>query len=195
MAVPSLNLGTVAAFRPSYQDYLSRSRQNEHENRSRWEQASKYFQSNQINCSKNNQWGSENSFQQSLESFATEQYEELNKGRVAVRRRLLKELLEEEDKLFYTELNNQNIQLTDPKHYELMLETNRNSTAGTSRGLQSVRTPHSAKVETMRRRVEELQSVREDHRRQVAQAKMYQHWRENNPDIRALESEQHQKYV
>ena len=79
MAVPTLNLDTVAAFRPSYQDYLSRSRQNEHENRARWEEASKYFQNNQIRCTKNNQWGSENSFHQSLESFASEHYEEINK--------------------------------------------------------------------------------------------------------------------
>ncbi|XP_075239678.1 trichoplein keratin filament-binding protein-like [Convolutriloba macropyga] len=195
MAVPTLNLDTVAAFRPSYQDYLSRSRQNEHENRARWEEASKYFQKNQIRCTKNNQWGSENSFHQSLESFASEHYEEINKDRVSVRRKLLKQLLEEEDKLFYTELSNQNIQLSDQRRFEYA-DTSRSSRLGaSSRELQTVRTPQSANIETMRRRVEELQSAREDKRRQIAQAKMYQHWRENNPDIRALESEQHQKHV
>ena len=185
MAVPTLNLDTVAAFRPSYQDYLSRSRQNEHENRARWEEASKYFQKNQIRCTKNNQWGSENSFHQSLESFASEHYEEINKvclkwssdcfnckyllqlllylyfqDRVSVRRKLLKQLLEEEDKLFYTELSNQNIQLSDQRRFEYA-DTSRSSRLGaSSRELQTVRTPQSANIETMRRRVEELQSAR-----------------------------------
>ncbi|XP_063713347.1 trichoplein keratin filament-binding protein-like [Symsagittifera roscoffensis] len=196
MTVPSLNLTTAAAYRPSYQDYLSKSRQNEHENRARWDETSKYFQNNQIRCTKNSQWGSEHSFHQSLESFATEQYEDLNKDRLALRRRLLKQLLVEEDKLFYTELNNYNIQITD-RGYQDYLETTRTANTGYTNRTQRTapNTPQTGKIDSMRRRVEELQSAREEKRRQIAEAKIHQHWRENNPDIRALELEQHQKHV
>ena len=115
---------------------------------------------------------------------------------MALRRRLLKQLLVEEDKLFYTELNNYNIQITD-RGYQDYLETTRTANTGYTNRTQRTapNTPQTGKIDSMRRRVEELQSAREEKRRQIAEAKIHQHWRENNPDIRALELEQHQKHV
>ena len=79
MAIPTLSLNSAAAFRPTYQDYVSKTRQMEHENRAKWADTAKYFHNNQVMCIKNNQWGSEQSFHQSLETFASERMQEMQK--------------------------------------------------------------------------------------------------------------------
>ncbi len=84
MAIPTLDLNSGSAFRPTYQDYLSRSRQSEHDNRAKWAEAAKYFHNNQVTCIKNNQWGSENTFQHSLDTFAAAQYEDMQKVLVSL---------------------------------------------------------------------------------------------------------------
>ncbi|XP_053375365.1 trichoplein keratin filament-binding protein-like [Mercenaria mercenaria] len=47
----------------------------------------------------------------------------------------------------------------------------------------------------MKERAETLRSAREEKRKNIAQEKLYEHWRQNNPDIRKIESEQLKDYV
>lgn len=51
------------------------------------------------------------------------------------------------------------------------------------------------RLDEMRDKSEEIKSARETQRKQIADDKMYEHWKRNNPDIRQLESNRHKKYV
>lgn len=51
------------------------------------------------------------------------------------------------------------------------------------------------RLDEMKERAETLKSAREEKRKHVAQEKLYEHWRQNNPDIRKIESEQLKDYV
>ncbi|XP_013068302.2 trichoplein keratin filament-binding protein-like [Biomphalaria glabrata] len=44
------------------------------------------------------------------------------------------------------------------------------------------------RLEEMKFRVDDLKSAREEKRQKLAEEKLYQHWRENNPDLRKVES-------
>ena len=50
-------------------------------------------------------------------------------------------------------------------------------------------------VDFLKQRIDVIRSAREDERKKEAEEKMYQHWRENNPEIRQIESKQFEKYV
>ena len=47
----------------------------------------------------------------------------------------------------------------------------------------------------MRSRVEQIRSARTDRDQAAAREKLLQHIRQNNPELREIESKQHQKYV
>lgn len=47
----------------------------------------------------------------------------------------------------------------------------------------------------MRSRVDQIRSARTDRDQAAAREKLLQHVRQNNPDLREIESKQHQKYV
>ncbi|KAH3887553.1 trichoplein keratin filament-binding protein-like [Dreissena polymorpha] len=52
-----------------------------------------------------------------------------------------------------------------------------------------------ARLDDMKERATSLRSAREETRKHVAQEKLYEHWRQNNPDIRKIESEQLKDYI
>ncbi|XP_064613180.1 trichoplein keratin filament-binding protein-like [Liolophura sinensis] len=45
-------------------------------------------------------------------------------------------------------------------------------------------------LEDMRERVDELKSAREEKRKQVASEKLYEHWKQNHPELRKIEQDQ-----
>lgn len=51
------------------------------------------------------------------------------------------------------------------------------------------------RLDEMKERADTLRSAREEKRKHVAQEKLYEHWRQNNPDIRKIESEQLKDHV
>ncbi|XP_067935044.1 trichoplein keratin filament-binding protein-like [Watersipora subatra] len=51
------------------------------------------------------------------------------------------------------------------------------------------------RISQMKERSEALKSAREEERRQIADERLYAHFRQNCPDIRKLESEQHKEHV
>lgn len=51
------------------------------------------------------------------------------------------------------------------------------------------------RMEDMRDRAENLRSAREEKRKNLAEEKLYEHWRQNNPDLRKIESEMMKDHV
>ncbi|KAL4223980.1 hypothetical protein ACF0H5_017439 [Mactra antiquata] len=52
-----------------------------------------------------------------------------------------------------------------------------------------------SRLDDMKDRADTLRSAREEKRKNVAQEKLYEHWRQNNPDIRRIESDQMKDYI
>ncbi len=50
-------------------------------------------------------------------------------------------------------------------------------------------------IETLRTKAENLKQVREEDRKKLAEEKLYQHWRINNPEIRDLDSKKLNDYI
>lgn len=50
-------------------------------------------------------------------------------------------------------------------------------------------------VDALKQRAENLRSAREDERKKLAEEKLYEHWRMNNPEIREIESKKFNNYV
>ncbi|XP_022104626.1 trichoplein keratin filament-binding protein-like [Acanthaster planci] len=51
------------------------------------------------------------------------------------------------------------------------------------------------RLKGMKERTDELKSQKEEKRKQIADQRLYDHWRQNNPDLRKIESEMHKKHV
>ncbi len=47
---------------------------------------------------------------------------------------------------------------------------------------------NSKTLDALKHRMDSIKSAREEDRKKLAEEKLYQHWRENNPDIRQIES-------
>ena len=47
---------------------------------------------------------------------------------------------------------------------------------------------NSRTLDSLKSKIDGIKSLREEDRKRLAEEKMYQHWRENNPDIRQIES-------
>lgn len=54
---------------------------------------------------------------------------------------------------------------------------------------------NNTRLDEMKDRADTLRSAREEKRKNLAQEKLYEHWRQNNPDIRQIESEQLKDYI
>ena len=52
--------------------------------------------------------------------------------------------------------------------------------------LQALKLSPEGRLSQMKVRADELKDVREEERKKVAQDKLYQHWRSNNPEIRQV---------
>ncbi|CAK8692167.1 unnamed protein product [Clavelina lepadiformis] len=61
--------------------------------------------------------------------------------------------------------------------------------------LQRLSAGNYSRLQEMQERSENLKSAREEKRKQLAQEKLYEHWKENNPELRMLQSEIHREHV
>ncbi|XP_033102146.1 trichoplein keratin filament-binding protein-like [Anneissia japonica] len=61
--------------------------------------------------------------------------------------------------------------------------------------LRGLSTGNYMRLSDMKDRTNEIKSKRERERQQIADEKMYEHWKKNNPDLRKLESNMHKKHV
>ncbi|XP_038054854.1 trichoplein keratin filament-binding protein-like [Patiria miniata] len=51
------------------------------------------------------------------------------------------------------------------------------------------------RLKEMKERTDDLKTKKETSRKQIADERMYDHWRQNNPDLRKIESDMHKKHV
>lgn len=68
------------------------------------------------------------------------------------------------------------------------------STTG-SAGVSAAVSSRDNMVEAMKNRVDSIRSAREDSRRKLAEQKLYENWRQNNPELRQLESKKLEEHV
>ena len=54
---------------------------------------------------------------------------------------------------------------------------------------------NSNSADAIKNRIENLKSAKEEDRKRLAEEKLYQAWRENNPEIRQIESKQLERHV
>jgi trichoplein keratin filament-binding protein len=74
----------------------------------------------------------------------------------------------------------------------------RNESLVTEVELKKLRTngrDNSNTLDAMKSRAENLKSAREEDRKKLAEQKLYENWRINNPEIREIESKKHQDFV
>ena len=74
----------------------------------------------------------------------------------------------------------------------------RNESMSIETELKNLRTngrDNSNTLDVMKSRAENLKSAREEDRKKLAEQKLYENWRINNPEIREIESKKHQDFV
>ncbi len=147
-----------------YEAAMVNRRTRETDFREKWQDVSSYFHKNNVAANKKKAWESDECFQNSMDSWNSAREENQKKERLALRRKLLGEMLKEEMLQHEAEL----------------------------RGLSR---EHHSLLEDMKEKCENLRSAREEKRSNQAQERLYEHWRQNNPDIRDLETEQHRLHV
>lgn len=138
----------------------------------KWANTTKYFNTTDTRAKQTNMWTSESSFNKSMHAYTkqTEESEERKEQRrEALKQRQinLKHLIQAEQKAFEEELKS--------------LRQNGKENANT--------------VQALKLRAEHLKSAREEDRKKLAEAKLYENWRLNNPEIRELESKKLQAHV
>lgn len=147
-----------------YEQNIVRRRNQDTDFREKWSNTANYFLKNDIEMTKQRAWESEDSLQESVQTYSKNKKDEEKRRNLERRRVKLSQMLKMERNLYEAEL----------KGY-----SNDNYT----------------RLEEMKDRAGTLRSAREEKRRNIAQEKLYEHWRQNNPDIRQIESEQLQKHV
>ncbi|XP_002734122.1 trichoplein keratin filament-binding protein-like [Saccoglossus kowalevskii] len=85
------------------------------------------------------------------------------------------------------------IRLTERRRkLQQLIQSERDQYEAELKGLSS---DNYRRLDSMRERSEELKTQKETARKQIADEKLYQHFRKNNPDLRKIESEQHKQFV
>lgn len=78
------------------------------------------------------------------------------------------------------------------KRLSQLLREEKNQLEAELRGLSG---DNYVRLQAMKDKSEGLKTSRETSRKQIADERMYNHWRQNNPDLRKLESEMHKRHV
>ncbi|GFO32829.1 glycolipid transfer protein [Plakobranchus ocellatus] len=148
-----------------YEQAIVSHRNREDDFRSKWSDTANYFKKSDVRAAKQNAWSSTQAFQDRCMDAYEESVEKDVKSSNLKRRR---------DKLgrLFAEEN---------KAYEAELK-------GISR-------PSTSRLDDMRARADDLKSAREEKRQKLAEEKLYQHWRENNPELRKAEAQLLQEHV
>ncbi|GFS01335.1 trichoplein keratin filament-binding protein-like [Elysia marginata] len=148
-----------------YEQAIVSQRNREDDFRNKWSDTASYFKKSDVRAAKQNAWSSTQAFQ----DRCMDAYEEsVNRD---VKSSSLKRRQDKLGRLFAEE----------NKAYQTELK-------GLSR-------PGTSRLEDMKARADDLKSAREEKRQKLAEEKLYQHWRENNPDLRKAESQLLKEHV
>lgn len=146
-----------------YEAVIVKNRDYESSFREKWNNNANYFNSNNVIATQQQQWGSNRSFNKSMDKWHSYLDKEAKHENLKFRREKLANLLKKERDTYQIELNT----ISDK----------------------------SNPIEEMKIRTEVLKSSREERRKQTAEELMMEHWRENTPELRMVESARHQKHV
>lgn len=167
MVLPTLNSYNDLKKVNFNQDFLRQKHHNTYEQQQKWSNASKYYNNSYVNAARNSQWTSDKSFDASMNAYTRQQDDQQTaraqkKDILKDRQGKLQLLLKEDASKYEKELKE--LRINGPKN--------------------------SKTLESLKYKIDNIKSAREDDRKRLAEEKLYQHWRENNPDIRQIESKQ-----
>ncbi|RUS79147.1 hypothetical protein EGW08_013094 [Elysia chlorotica] len=148
-----------------YEQAIVSQRNREDDFRNKWSDTANYFKKSDVRAAKQNAWSSTQAFQDRCMSAYEESVDRDVKSSNLKRRR---------DKLG-----------------RLLAEENQ----AFQDELKGLSRPSTARLEDMKARADGLKSAREEKRQKLAEEKLYQHWRENNPELRKAESEMLNEHV
>jgi trichoplein keratin filament-binding protein len=166
----------------------------------KWSNATKYFNKTQVNSVQHNAWTSDRSYKTSMNAFSkqledTPEQKEEKKVLLKLRKEKLEKLLNNENAGLENELKQLRInnasQLNPIGTGNIGISLNFGD--GTNRDVPTPRGLNT--VDALKQRAETLRSAREDERKKVAQEKLYEHWRVNNPELREIESKKLNNFV
>lgn len=128
-------------------------------------EASKYYNYSNTFAQQHSHWASDKSFDSSMRAYSSrqaqpEQIREQKKQLLKDRQFKLQTLLRDDAKKMEQEAKEMRINGID----------------------------NSKTLESLKYKIDSIKSAREEDRKKLAEEKLYQHWRENNPDIRHIES-------
>jgi len=134
-------------------------------NRQRNIAAAKYFSHSNTFANQHSQWQSDKSFDSSMRAYSSRQQKpedirEMKNQQLKERQYRLQTLLRDESSKYAQEAK------------ELRVNGAENSKT----------------FDALKQRMDSIKSAREEDRKRLVEEKLYQHWRENNPDIREIES-------
>ncbi|XP_057295765.1 trichoplein keratin filament-binding protein-like isoform X2 [Hydractinia symbiolongicarpus] len=98
------------------------------------------------------------------------------------------------DKLFSKEIRNEKYEQLFQRREKLRELLSKENKAYEIE-LRERRKYHGKDFKAMQQRVDDLQAEKEAHRKQLAQEKLHDHWRKNEPRLREIEYERNKKYV
>lgn len=154
------------------QDFLRTKHTNAFDYREKWSNASKYYHNSNNQANQHKAWTSDRSFSHSMNAYSKQQEESDEQ-----KEQRIKSVKDRQHKL-------KNLITSESLKYEQELKELRISGKDNSNTLDS-----------LKNRIDMIKSAREEDRKRLAEEKLYQSWRENNPEIRQLESKQFEKYV
>ncbi|XP_073257231.1 trichoplein keratin filament-binding protein-like [Porites lutea] len=169
MALPTLQPYWLKNYKNRNEGLLVRRNQFEADRREAWDKNARYFDRSNVETTKQRVWGSRDSYEESMQAvdnlFRKNEKEEKIQ-RLEKRRKKLSEML-----------------LKEKKEYEAELKNKRVVGAGTPRLLQ------------MKDRADELKAEKEARRKEIAEQKLYEHWKQNAPELREIEADQLREHV
>ncbi|XP_048753198.1 trichoplein keratin filament-binding protein-like isoform X2 [Ostrea edulis] len=173
MALPSMPHYWTTR-RNVYEQAIVRNRNHDDHLRERWGHTADYFQRSNIAATKQTEWESEKSLKSRYESEKS-----------------LKSSMDAYQKGKDSEKKAKNLALRREK-LAAMLRQERYKFEAELKGYSL---DNFDRLEDMKDRVDSLRSAREEKRKNLAEEKLYEHWRQNNPDIRKIEAEQLKDHV
>jgi len=126
-----------------------------------------FFNRNQFRSDKQSNFTSKYFYNKSMEAYSTLEEKHKKIEKLHRRRQKLGDLLFKEREAFKVELKN----------------------------IRSTGSPRPQTIEELRERAESIKSAREEKRKQIAEEKLYEHWKENNTDLQQLARNLHKKNV
>lgn len=172
MVLPTLNSYNDLKRVNFNQDFLRTKHHNAYDQQQKWSEASNYYKHSNTFANQHSQWTSDKTFDNSMNAYSKK-----HDGSEAQRIEKNKKLKDRQHQL-------QTLFNIESKQY-----------AEEAKNLRINGIDNSKNLESLKFKMDSIKSAREEDRKKLAEEKLYQHWRENNPDIREIESRQNVDFV